>query len=78
MVKSFGTRLVLQVLAFISLAGSAAALMALGYEADLHPGSPDNNVLTSWQGWWAALSLVAVVAATGSVVSAYRRDIGQS
>ncbi|MBE6482807.1 MAG: hypothetical protein E7Z94_10655 [Actinomyces ruminicola] len=75
MFTSFIIRLIIQVFAFFSLALSVGALVALGYEADLNPGADSNDLLVSWQTWWALLSAVLAIGATIAVYRAYERDL---
>ncbi|WP_147681043.1 hypothetical protein [Actinomyces ruminicola] len=75
MFASFLSRLMIQVFAFLSLVGSAGALVALGYEADLNPGAEGHNLLVSWESWWFLLSLVVAIGATVAVYRAYDRGV---
>ncbi|QHO91260.1 hypothetical protein CWT12_07960 [Actinomyces sp. 432] len=75
MFASFLSRLMILVLAFLSLAGSVGAMVAFGYEADLNPGAASNNLLVSWEAWWFLLSLVVAIGATVAVYRAYDRGV---
>lgn len=75
MIRSFGSRLALQVLAFLSLAGSTGGMVAFGYEADLNPGAEENNLLVSWTTWWFLLSVALTIGTTIAVYRAHERDV---